>query len=284
VAADFDGLEVACPSCNECLKLPGKPKDPASLSHSPQIQEPPAPQPIRRQDPLPSRIRTSALRDRSRRKNRLLALLLLLAAAASALLVLPGKKSAASEEFPALAGRSLPPEATTSPAPAAGIENPPQIAEESPEVLEPMEEPPHALPEEIKSATSVASSAIIPRRAVSEPPAANTPAKPAMTDPEDGLVEAIPDIPANRVVSPAQAPSAPAASIVPPVSPDPPATVAAPGAPAAAVRHHTVVRGDTLGKIARKYGVPQAEIKRANGIKNDVVRLGDKLAIPAPRR
>jgi LysM repeat protein len=48
----------------------------------------------------------------------------------------------------------------------------------------------------------------------------------------------------------------------------------------AAVRHHTVVRGDTLSRIARKYSVDPKAIMRANGMKNDIVRLGARLVIP----
>lgn len=48
----------------------------------------------------------------------------------------------------------------------------------------------------------------------------------------------------------------------------------------AAIRHHTVVRGDTLTRIARKYAVDPKAIMRANGMKNDIVRLGVKLVIP----
>lgn len=47
-----------------------------------------------------------------------------------------------------------------------------------------------------------------------------------------------------------------------------------------AARSHTVVRGDTLERIARKYGVEARAIMQANGMKNDVVRLGRKLVIP----
>jgi len=54
--------------------------------------------------------------------------------------------------------------------------------------------------------------------------------------------------------------------------------VETPGPPA--TRHHTVVRGDTLSRIARKYSVDPKAIMRANGMKNDVVRLGAKLTIP----
>jgi LysM repeat protein len=43
---------------------------------------------------------------------------------------------------------------------------------------------------------------------------------------------------------------------------------------------HTVVKGDTLTKIARKYQVSIDTIKKANGLKSDVARLGQKLRIP----
>jgi LysM repeat protein len=45
-------------------------------------------------------------------------------------------------------------------------------------------------------------------------------------------------------------------------------------------RFHTVVRGDTLTRIARKYSVDAKAIMQANGMKNDIVRLGAKLTIP----
>lgn len=60
-----------------------------------------------------------------------------------------------------------------------------------------------------------------------------------------------------------------------------PAPVApATAAPAAASTSHTVVRGDTLGGIARRYGTSSAAIKQANGMTGDTVVLGRKLVIP----
>lgn len=44
---------------------------------------------------------------------------------------------------------------------------------------------------------------------------------------------------------------------------------------------HTVVRGDTLGGISKKYGVSMASIKAANNMTNDIVVLGRTLKIPA---
>jgi LysM repeat protein len=54
-----------------------------------------------------------------------------------------------------------------------------------------------------------------------------------------------------------------------------------PSAPSRVATVHTVVRGDTLGGIARKYGVTVAAIQQANGLKNDIAVLGAKLKIPA---
>lgn len=55
-----------------------------------------------------------------------------------------------------------------------------------------------------------------------------------------------------------------------------------PSRPAVAqARVHTVVRGDSLWAISRKYGVSIDAIKRANGLRNDTAVLGAKLQIPA---
>jgi len=42
---------------------------------------------------------------------------------------------------------------------------------------------------------------------------------------------------------------------------------------------HEVVAGDTLGKIARKFGTTVEFIKRSNNLKSDVIRIGQKLRI-----
>lgn len=48
----------------------------------------------------------------------------------------------------------------------------------------------------------------------------------------------------------------------------------------AAGKHvHTVKSGDVLGRIAQKYGVSVAQIKKWNGLKNDSIRIGQKLVI-----
>ena len=43
---------------------------------------------------------------------------------------------------------------------------------------------------------------------------------------------------------------------------------------------HRVRRGDTLGKIAGKYGTSVSKIKRANGLKSSTIRVGQRLKIP----
>ena len=46
---------------------------------------------------------------------------------------------------------------------------------------------------------------------------------------------------------------------------------------------HKVVKGENLGKIARRYGVTIQQLKDANGLKNDNIRAGQKLTIPAKK-
>jgi hypothetical protein len=43
---------------------------------------------------------------------------------------------------------------------------------------------------------------------------------------------------------------------------------------------HTVVRGDTLSGLSKKYNVPMESIKQANRMTNDIVVLGRKMVIP----
>jgi LysM repeat protein len=49
---------------------------------------------------------------------------------------------------------------------------------------------------------------------------------------------------------------------------------------AAGRRTHKVGAGDSLWGIARRYGVTMEQIRRANGLQNDRVRLGQTLVIP----
>jgi LysM repeat protein len=53
-----------------------------------------------------------------------------------------------------------------------------------------------------------------------------------------------------------------------------------PPEPVTTVRQHIVRAGDTLGAIAIRYGASVSEIKRYNGLTSDMIRVGQKLAIP----
>lgn len=48
----------------------------------------------------------------------------------------------------------------------------------------------------------------------------------------------------------------------------------------AAERMHVVVKGDTLGRIAKANGVTAAALAKANGIDGTMIRIGQKLKIP----
>ncbi len=48
-----------------------------------------------------------------------------------------------------------------------------------------------------------------------------------------------------------------------------------------APRVHRVRKGDTLYAIARAYGVPLAELKRANGLSGNLIHLDQELLVPA---
>lgn len=56
-------------------------------------------------------------------------------------------------------------------------------------------------------------------------------------------------------------------------------TPAAPSGNGSAIIH-TVVKGDTLSGLSRKYNVPISSIKQANRMTNDIVVLGRKMVIP----
>ncbi len=47
---------------------------------------------------------------------------------------------------------------------------------------------------------------------------------------------------------------------------------------------YTVVRGDTLSAIAAAFGVEVEDIKKANNLKSDLIREGQKLVIPKKRQ
>ncbi|MEZ4547863.1 MAG: LysM peptidoglycan-binding domain-containing protein [Thermodesulfobacteriota bacterium] len=43
---------------------------------------------------------------------------------------------------------------------------------------------------------------------------------------------------------------------------------------------YTVAKGDTLGRIASKFGVSVSELKKANGLRGNTLRAGARLNIP----
>lgn len=45
---------------------------------------------------------------------------------------------------------------------------------------------------------------------------------------------------------------------------------------------HIVRKGDTLSALARRYGVSLADLKRANGLKTDLIKIGQGLKVPSP--
>lgn len=49
---------------------------------------------------------------------------------------------------------------------------------------------------------------------------------------------------------------------------------------APAPRYYTVKKGDALERIARRNGVSTSALKKANGLKSDLIRPGQKLRIP----
>ena len=106
------------------------------------------------------------------------------------------------------------------------------------------------------------------------PPAASAPAAPEAVE----TVVAEPPAPA-----PAPAPAAkPATSSEKPASPATKAAAGADKAAAAGGTTHTVARGDTLTRLAKKYGVSAQAIMEANGMKDaDHLQLGKTLTIPA---
>jgi LysM repeat protein len=84
------------------------------------------------------------------------------------------------------------------------------------------------------------------------------------------------------------APAAPGMGIKAPAAPAPAGFGAAPAvehtaaapAPLSPEVSYTVVSGDSLYKIAKKHGVTVSQIKQANSLATDALKIGQKLAIP----
>jgi LysM repeat protein len=52
--------------------------------------------------------------------------------------------------------------------------------------------------------------------------------------------------------------------------------------PAGGATHHVVAKGDTIGRIAARYGIPQKQLIEANGLTGGVVYLGQRLSLLPP--
>lgn len=86
-----------------------------------------------------------------------------------------------------------------------------------------------------------------------------------------------PATPAPTMTTPAPTPTATRA---PTATPSPTRTPAR--TPAATPQIHVVVRGETLGVIAARYGVTMAAVKKANGITDvGLIYVGQRLVIPS---
>jgi len=90
-----------------------------------------------------------------------------------------------------------------------------------------------------------------------------------------------------KVGQPIQIPAA-AAAPAPNTSSTPtpvttPGTSPAPEATEGAATVHVVKANDTLSSISRKYGVPWKQIRAANNLKSENIKVGDKLKIPAKK-
>jgi LysM repeat protein len=101
--------------------------------------------------------------------------------------------------------------------------------------------------------------------------------------PDAGQTSATATAPANPVYdTPAayeESSSAPANTAAVPDAAASPAPAPAASSNGAAIIH-TVVKGDTLSGISKKYKIPAASIKQANRMTNDTVVLGRKMVIP----
>lgn len=120
-----------------------------------------------------------------------------------------------------------------------------------------------------------------PAKAAEPAPAAPA-VEPAPAAPPAASAPAAPEAVETVVAEPPAPAPAPAASSAKPASPAAKPAAGAAKPAAAGGTTHTVARGDTLTRIAKKYGVSAQAIMEANGMKNaDQLQLGKTLTIPA---
>ncbi len=53
--------------------------------------------------------------------------------------------------------------------------------------------------------------------------------------------------------------------------------------PAVGAQTYIIKSGDTLSQLSKTYGVTVGDLKKANGIKSDKIKVGQKIKIPAPK-
>lgn len=63
-------------------------------------------------------------------------------------------------------------------------------------------------------------------------------------------------------------------------TPPPPRPAPAPKPTPPKARYHTVAKGDTLFGISRRYGVSVTQLKSTNGLRSDLIRIGQTLRVP----
>lgn len=89
----------------------------------------------------------------------------------------------------------------------------------------------------------------------------------------------------QRLLLPAHARALPAAAAAPASKPSAPAAAKPAAGPASdSGQTHTVQGGDTLGKLASRYGTTVSAFREVNGLKSDVIRIGQKLKVPTAGR
>lgn len=146
----------------------------------------------------------------------------------------------------------------------------------------------------LKGDTSVESDTPVVAEAPTAPePGHLPPAQPVLETAQDATpaLPATPAEPAETAVLPMPPSNDPIWTRVPEPAPRP--VAAAPSAPAPAPRPattpapaagtHTVAKGDTLARIARTHGISVADLKAANQLTSDMIRIGQVLTLPATR-
>lgn len=100
------------------------------------------------------------------------------------------------------------------------------------------------------------------------------------TEPEPSVVTAPKD--ENSKISAPPVPAKTETKIVGETKPEPEVVTTAPEKSSSDV--HVVVKGDTLTGLSRKYGASVTDIKAANGLKTDILNIGQKVVIPSKQK